>query len=65
MKHPHHAAPQIENDEHRQNAEDGDRADPTQRHLMKMTPIAPGGLLDGVGFRIGDAAAALDRLELL
>src|SRR5258705_11171770 len=32
---------------------------------MELAPIAAGRLLDRVGFRVGEAAAALDRLELL
>src|SRR5262245_38266236 len=32
---------------------------------MKMPPITPRRLLDRVGFRIGNAAAALNALELL
>src|SRR6266566_1187556 len=32
---------------------------------MEMAPIAPGRLFERVGFGVGNAAAALDRLELL
>ena len=55
----------IEDDEQRQHAEDGDGADPAQRHLVEMAPVAARRLLDRVGFDVGDAAATLDRLELL
>jgi len=61
----HHTPPQVENDQQRQNAENGDGADPAQRHLMEMAPIAACRLLDRVGLRIGNAAAPLNRLELL
>ncbi len=60
-----HAARQIEGDEHQEGAEDRDGADPAERHLMEMAPIAPGRLFERVGFGVGNAAAALDRLELL
>ena len=60
-----HAARQIEDDEHRQHPEDRDAADPAQRHLVEMAPVAAGRLLERVGFRIGNAAEAPDRLELL
>ena len=46
---PHHAADQIEDDQHREHADNGDGADPAQRHLVEMPPVAAGGLLDGVG----------------
>src|SRR6266567_1992929 len=32
---------------------------------MEMAPVAPGRLFERVGFGVGDAAPALDRLELL
>src|SRR5438067_3429106 len=60
-----HAPRQIENDEHHECAENGDGADPTQRYFMEMSPVAPCRLLDRVGFRVRNAATALDRLELL
>ena len=56
----HHAAPEIEDDEHGQNAQDGDAADPTKSHLVEMAPIAAGGLLDRAGLLIGQGTAAGD-----
>ena len=36
----HLAAHEIERDQERQHAEDGDRADPAQRHLVELAPVA-------------------------
>ncbi len=36
----HHAAQQIEDDQQRQHADDGDGADPAQRHLVELPPVA-------------------------
>ena len=62
---PHHAAGQIEEDEQRKHAEDRNGADPAQRDLMEVTPIAAGGLLDGAGLLVGDGAAAGNPAELV
>ena len=61
----HHAADQIEQDQHGQHAEDGDGADPAQRHLVELAPIAAGGLLQHLRSGIRQGAAALDLLQLL
>ena len=61
----HHAADQIEQDEHRQHAEDGDGADPAQRHLVELAPIAAGGLLQHARPGIRKRAAPLDLVQLL
>ena len=52
---PHHAADQIEDHQQREHAEDGDAADPAQRHLVEVAPVAPGRLLDGAGLLVGHA----------
>jgi hypothetical protein len=55
----------IEDDEHRQDTDNGDAADPTQRHLVEMAPVAAGGLLDRARLLIRQRAAAGDAVELL
>src|SRR5438046_10570922 len=60
-----HAADQVEDDEQRKHAEDGDGADPAQRHLMELTPVAAGRLLDRAGFLVRNAAAAANSVELV
>ena len=61
----HHAADQIEQDQHRQHAEDGNGSDPAQRHLVELAPIAAGGLLQHARPRIRKRAAPLDFVQLL
>ena len=61
----HHAADQIEQDQHRQHAEDGDGGDPAQRHLMELAPVAAGGLLQHARPGVRKRAAPLDLLQLL
>ncbi len=61
----HHSTHEIENNQHCQNAEDGDAADPFQSDGAEFAPIAPGWMLEHVGFHIRDGAAALDLVELL
>ena len=60
-----HAADQVEDDEQRKHAEDGDGADPAQRHLMEVTPVAAGWLLDRAGLLVGDRATAGNAVELV
>ncbi len=61
----HHPAVQIEEDEQGQHADDCDGADPTQRHLVEVPPLAAGGLNDRAGLLVGDRAATRDPVELL
>ena len=61
----HHAADQIEQDQHGKHAEDGDRPEPAQRHLVELAPVAPVRLLKNGRACIGKRAAALDFLQLL
>ena len=49
------AAPQIEDGEQREHAEDGDAADPVQRDGVEFAPVAAGRLLEHVGLGVGDA----------
>ena len=56
---PHHAADQVEHDQQRQHAEDGDGADPGQRHLVEVAPVAAGRLLDAC--RLSGRAACSGR----
>ena len=60
-----HAADQIEGDEDREHAEDRDGADPAQRHLVELTPVATGRLLDRARFLVGKRAAAANSVEFL
>src|SRR5262249_11329910 len=60
-----HAASQIEENEEREHAENGDGADPAQRHLVEVAPVTAGGLLDRAGLLVGDRAAAADSVELV
>ena len=63
--HLHAAAPQIEDGEQRDHAEDGDAADPLQRDGVEFAPIAAGRMLEHIGLGVGDRPAALDHLELV
>src|SRR5262245_29579720 len=60
-----HAASQIEENEERKHAENGDGADPAQRDLMEVAPIPARGLLDRAGLLVGNRAAAADSVELV
>ena len=62
---PHHAADEIEHDQQRQHAEDRDGADPAAASPRGTAASRGRGLLDGVGFGVGNGAAALDLVELL
>ena len=61
----HHAADQIEQDKHREHAEDGNSGDPAERHLVELAPIAAGGLLQHARPGIRKRAAPLDLVQLL
>ena len=56
---------QVENDEQRQHAEDGDPADPAQRHVVKLLPVTANRVLEHVGPYVRNGATALNCLELL
>src|SRR5262249_41624402 len=60
-----HAADQIEDDKDREQADDRNGADPTQRDLVEVAPIPAGGLLDHIGPGIGNRSAPLDSSEFL
>src|SRR5262249_4672825 len=60
-----HAADEIKHDEEHEHAENGDGADPAQRHLMEVTPIAAGRLLDRASLLVGDGATAGNAVELV
>ena len=51
--------------ERRQHAEDDDAADPAQRHLVEIAPVAAGRLLQHAGALVGNADPALNAVQLL
>src|SRR5690606_23587691 len=51
-------APQIEDSEQRDDAQDGDAADPLQRHGAEGTPVASGRMDQVGGLLVGDADLA-------
>ncbi len=59
------APPEIEDDQQRKYADDGGRADPPQISLVKDLPGAARRLLDHVGFRVRNATAALNPMQLV
>jgi hypothetical protein len=62
---PYHAAPEIEDDQEGQHADDEDGADPAQRHFMEAPPIPAGRLFDGVRGHVGNCAPSLDLPQFL
>src|SRR5271166_5863874 len=59
----YHSAHQVKGNEQREYANDRNAADPAQRHLVEMSPVAAGGLLDGACFLIRDRAATGNPIE--
>ena len=45
----------VEQDQDHEHAQNGDAADPVQRHLVKLAPVAPGGLLEHARPLVGNA----------
>ena len=62
---PHHAAAEIEYHEHGKHADDGDPADPAQRDVAELSPVAASGLFENAGALIGNADAPLNPIQFL
>ena len=62
---PNHAAAKIKDHESRQHAEYGDPANPAQRDVAELAPIAAGWLLEDARALVGNADAPLNPVELL